>query len=824
MRDHGKARRWWVPGLSACAAILAASIALTPSVTGDVVGPPTDLSFLNVVEGGAVDHAGDHLPATPEATARAVARARYCDQDAWRADHEAFCPEDAPTAREARTIQAAGLTQSALATTETDGSWGPLLHIPTNAIHAVLMPTGKVLWISQPKYPTEQEGVVGGTAHVWDPATNTSRSVPPPSVKYPVSGPGGASATRPANLWCAGQTLLADGRVLVVGGNLEYPEDTGTGSGNGAGNGFKGAPWVMTFDPATETWTRYQDMPHGRWYPTLTELPDGRVLILGGWDETGGRDYGGPTQPALMDNNQDVEVFDPSTPAGDQATTVVSRLPPDGPGQPTPYPDHRGLGLYPHVFVLPSTTTLGAGGHTVLVAGPGRYDSAVIDTTSWVWTDVISHHPDAGQDRLSQDRAWGTGWLAPSDADGSTSVVLLGGADTGGVAPGPGGAPAAVGTSETLDLNRGIIDEASGWKLGVTPDLNVGRAHFNTTLLPDGSILSSGGGIGRKDDTLYADPVYQAELMEPGSGWRVVGSEADARTYHSTALLLPDGSVVSAGDDRDIAPPAAAGAVGPGHIPLANRTAQVYSPPYLFAGARPAITSAPASVDYDASFPVGVDGDPGDITRAALVRPGAVTHANNMSQQVIELPLTAQAGGLGLRSPLDATVAPPGYYMLFVQNAAGAMSVGRWVHIGATPPVPSIPTAPDTTPTPPTPAPPAVVTRDRRAPRATVTATTASVRGRAVTVRLKLRSSERGSVRVSVAGVGSGAKVTLARRWRSATGLTAARTRSLAIAAQIGGRVAPKRLRVTLRVADRAGNVRRVVRVVSLVRVPAPRS
>ena len=441
MRDRRWARRWWVLGLSACAAGLAASIVLTPRVIGNQIGPPTDLSFLNVVEGGTVDHAGDHLAATPEATARAAARKRYCAQESWRAEHEAFCPEDAPTPREARTIQAAGLTQSPLSTTEADGSWGPLLHIPTTAIHAVLMHTGKVLWFSQPKYPTEQDASDGGTAHVWDPATNTTRSVPPPSVTYPVSGPGGATATRPANLWCAGQTLLSDGRVLVVGGNLEYPEDTGTGSGNGGGNGFKGAPWVMTFDPVTETWTRYRDMPHGRWYPTLTELPDGRVLIVGGWDETGGRDNGGAAQPALMDNDQDVEVFDPATPAGGQATTVVSKLPPDGPGQPTPYPDHRGLGLYPHVFVLPSTTTLGAGGDKVLVAGPTRYDSAVIDTTSWLWTDVISEHPDTGQARLSQDRAWGTAWLAPSDTNGSTSVVLLGGADTAGVAPGPGSRP-----------------------------------------------------------------------------------------------------------------------------------------------------------------------------------------------------------------------------------------------------------------------------------------------------------------------------------------------------------------------------------------------
>jgi hypothetical protein len=112
-----------------------------------------------------------------------------------------------------------------------------------------------------------------------------------------------------------------------------------------------------------------------------------------------------------------------------------------------------------------------------------------------------------------------------------------------------------------------------------------------------------------------------------------------------------------------------------------------------------------------------------------------------------------------------------------------------------------------------------IVPKDRTAPKVTVTATKARFRGRAVTVRLKLRSSERGSVRLSVAGVGRGSKVTLKRRWRAATGLRAARTRSLVITAHLGGRVAPRRLRVTLRVMDRAGNVRRVVRVVSLVGV-----
>ena len=221
-------------------------------------------------------------------------------------------------------------------------------------------------------------------------------------------------------------------------------------------------------------------------------------------------------------------------------------------------------------------------------------------------------------------------------------------------------------------------------------------------------------------------------------------------------------------------------------------------------------------MNYDARFGVGVGGDASAINRVVLVRPGAVTHANNMTQQVIQLPLAAHTGGLVATSPLDATVAPPGGYMLFAQNADGAMSVATWVRIDPAAPAASLwhRACRDAHPAPP----PAVVPRDETAPTTTVSSTTARVRGRAVTVRLKLRSNERASVRVSVAGVGRGSKVTLKRRWRSATALTAARTRSLVIAAHLGGLIAPKRLRVTLRVTDPAGNVRRVVRVVALVR------
>src|SRR5262249_58569952 len=116
---------------------------------------------------------------------------------------------------------------------------------------------------------------------------------------------------------------------------------------------------------------------------------------------------------------------------------------------------------------------------------------------------------------------------------------------------------------------------------------------------------------------------------------------------------------VSAGDDRTehLPPPYGTG----------EPTAQIYSPPYLFGGARPTITSSPATVRYGATFRIGV-GDPSRISRVVLMRPAAVTHANDMDQRSLELRATAAPGGLSLTAPADGTVAPPGYYMLFAAD------------------------------------------------------------------------------------------------------------------------------------------------------------
>ena len=170
-----------------------------------------------------------------------------------------------------------------------------------------------------------------------------------------------------------------------------------------------------------------------------------------------------------------------------------------------------------------------------------------------------------------------------------------------------------------------------------------------------------------------------AATGQPWGSWRLGAAQAQYRTYHSTALLLPDGRVVSAGDDYN------------GGFNEGEDEAELFSPPYLFDGddpaPRPVIDDAPASVGWGRTFDVDASGPA--PARATLVAPGAVTHAVDMSQRFQELEVVAAgAGGLTLKAPPNGDVAPPGRYMLFVLDASGTPSVARWVQLDAGEPPP----------------------------------------------------------------------------------------------------------------------------------------
>jgi len=285
--------------------------------------------------------------------------------------------------------------------------------------------------------------------------------------------------------------------------------------------------------------------------------------------------------------------------------------------------------LYPFMFLAPDGR--------VFYAGPDIYSKYLNTSGTGAWTAVATSTGGL--------RSYGTAVMYEPG-----KVLMVGGNDP----------PKA--SAEKIDLNLATPTWQSGGLMH-TP-----RRQVNSTVLPDGTVLITGGSSGAGFNNSAA-PVYTAERWDPAqNSFTELASATRYRGYHSIALLLPDGRVLSSGGDNE-------------------PNAEVFSPPYLFKGARPVVTSSPPSITWGESFSVDTP-DATSITAATLVRLSAVTHAFNMNQRFNRLAFSQKPGGLTVTAPSGAKIAPPGDYMLFVLNAAGVPSIARIVRLGvATPPV-----------------------------------------------------------------------------------------------------------------------------------------
>ena len=188
------------------------------------------------------------------------------------------------------------------------------------------------------------------------------------------------------------------------------------------------------------------------------------------------------------------------------------------------------------------------------------------------------------------------------------------------------------------------------------------RTDMNSVLLPDGTILVVGGNGANEFDDAY----LQSLLYNPTTDtWTPMATQKYRRAYHSTAVLLPDGRVLSAGDN--------------GPPPGGRTNLEVYSPPYLFKGARPVIKSAPTTATVGTAIKVATNEA---VSKIVLVSPGATTHATNMHQRLVQLATTALPSGVGLSAsiPANGTV-PPGPYMVFALDANNIPSVATWIMV-----------------------------------------------------------------------------------------------------------------------------------------------
>ncbi len=294
-----------------------------------------------------------------------------------------------------------------------------------------------------------------------------------------------------------------------------------------------------------------------------------------------------------------------------------------------------GMDLYPMMLLAPNGRVFNAG-----PAPTTRY----LDTSgTGAWSVVAT--------RVGGYRGYGSAVMyAPG------KVLVMGGGDP----------PKK--TAEVIDLNAA----SPSWR--AVDSMQFSRRQINATLLPDAKVLVTGGTAapGFNEPSGHVDA---AELWDPATeNWTTLASSSGIpRVYHSAALLLPDGRVLSTG--------------GNGYPET-----EIYPPPYLFKGARPTITSAPPSVAYGQSFFVETP-DAAAISKIRMLRLSSVTHAFNMSQYINEVSFSQTTGGLDVTAPPNGNVAPPGHYLLFILNGSEVPSVAKFVQLGGA-------AAPDTTPPP----------------------------------------------------------------------------------------------------------------------------
>jgi hypothetical protein len=453
--------------------------------------------------------------------------------------------------------------------------------------------------------------------------------------------------------------VMKTGEVLVWDG---YPVDGGASA--------------QLWQPASGTFVDVPNLTTNLFCAGHAALPDGRLLVVGGhagmpgvlgvsaanifdpvtrtWTSGAPMNFMRwyPTATALPDGRVLVtsggqqcetcvaeipEIYDPATDSWTQLTNAPFAQP-----------------LYPYMFVLPDGRILNAGSDEDPLA------TRILDLGAQTWTMLDPALVDGGS----------VVHYRPGKVMKSGSVYLE--------------RPDTPSTNTAFVLDATVATPA--WR--PTSPMAFPRAHHNLTALPDGTVLATGGGTSL-DGNNPAQAVHEAEIWSPVTErWTTMAAMQVPRLYHSIALLLPDARVLTAGGGRDF-----------GTAP--NETnAEIFSPPYLFKGARPVITTAPTTVSYGAPFHVDTP-DVASIASVSLIRLGSVTHAYNEDQRFLNLTFVRTTTGLTISAPATANLAPPGYYMLFLVNSTGVPSVAAI--LGITPSGSGITSPPPPPPPPPPP-------------------------------------------------------------------------------------------------------------------------
>lgn len=438
---------------------------------------------------------------------------------------------------------------------------------------------------------------------------------PPRGVRWNARTGAVTDAGVPADLFCAGHAALPDGRLLVAGGTAAYD----------AGHPFFGLKDTWIFQPRPPGWTRGPDMADGRWYPTLVTLADGRVAVLTGLGSAGGLNL----VPEVGDG------------------TRWARLPDQRTWSATPPETSRRIPLYAQLVLLADGRLFFTGGCYGANQGLGP---CLLDLAARSFTAVPGLTGDEERNHRNQAASV---LLPPAQRQ---RVMLIGGGASG----------ADHHTAEAIDKVN-IVDLAAGApRYAPAPPLHKARMHHLAILLPDRTVLVTGGS--RLEES-RPQAARETEIYDPAANaWTLGAAARVTRLYHSVATLLADGSVITAGSNPER---------GDEEYRLER-----YYPPYLFRGPRPVISEAPATVHHGETITITCDRTD-NLKWVNLTRAGSTTHCLDTDQRLVDVPFTRTgARTLAATVPAAAGVAPPGFYLLTLTDTANVPSVARWTRVG----------------------------------------------------------------------------------------------------------------------------------------------
>lgn len=465
-------------------------------------------------------------------------------------------------------------------------SWSALLSVPVIPVAASNLPNGKVLvWSAYDRltFGANQQGQT--YTALFDPATATSSELLVTNTAH--------------DMFCPGTANLPDGRLLVNGGSTSVK--------------------TSIYDAQSGTWSIGAAMNIGRGYEGSVTLSNGNVLTYGGsWN--GAR--GGKT----------AELWNAATGwrvLGALVDDYIYTADPAG-----PYRADNHLWLF------------AAANGRVFHAGPSS-------TMHWLDTQGAGSLTSAGA-------------RESADAMNGTAVMY----DIGRILT-LGGAPAY--EHSTATANATLIDVRNGVSVRSLASMAFTRGLHNSVVLPNGQVVVVGGlavnNVFNEDAARLTPELWDPRLET----FARLPAIAVPRVYHSVALLLPDGRVLSGGGGQC------------GGCAVNHPNVQLLTPPYLVnpdgtPAPRPAIVAAPATAALGSTLAVSTDSA---VTGFALLRMSSVTHSVNNEQRRVPLAFTTiDKKNYSLKVPSDPGIVVPGYYMLFALNENGVPSKAVAIRIG----------------------------------------------------------------------------------------------------------------------------------------------